>query len=200
LYGHPKHLMADAAAREALAAFDRAALLVTADLQAVHLPLLVDGDRLVGHVARANPVWKSAPCDALVVMAGSEAYVSPNWYPSKAEHHRAVPTWNYATVHVHGRLTTFEDRAALEDVVARLSARHEATQPRPWTIAEAPRDYIDRQLGMIVGVSLAIERVEGKRKLSQDKPDADFLSVAEALENASDPRDAAVAAAMREEC
>lgn len=191
--------MSDAAAREALAAFDRAALLVTADLQAVHLPLLVLDDRLVGHVARANPVWKSAPCDALVVMAGPEAYVSPSWYPSKAEHHRAVPTWNYATVHVRGQLTTFEDRAALEDVVARLSARHEAPQPRPWTIAEAPRDYIDRLLGMIVGVSLAIDRVEGKRKLSQDKPDADFLGVAEALKNASDPRDAAVAASMREE-
>ena len=197
MYGHPKHLMSETDARAAMRAFDRAALLITPDLNATHLPFLVEGDRLVGHIARANPHWKSAPCDALVVMAGAETYISPNWYPSKAEHGRAVPTWNYATLHVHGALTTFDDRARLEDLVARLSARHEAIQARPWTIAEAPRDYIDRHLGAIVGVDLAIARIEGKRKLSQDKPEADRASVIAALRASGDPRDGALADTMQ---
>ena len=112
--------MAEADARGALRAFDRSALLVTPDLLATQLPFYIENERLIGHVARANPHWKSAPCAALVVMAGAEAYVSPNWYPSKAAHGRAVPTWNYVTLHVRGTLTTFEDAARLEAVVARL--------------------------------------------------------------------------------
>ena len=198
MYGHPKHLMSDLDARGALRAFDRSALLVTPDLAVTHLPFLVDGDRLIGHVARANPHWRSAPCDALVVMAGAEAYVSPNWYPSKAAHGRAVPTWNYATLHVRGTLTTFDDAARLEDVVARLSARFEARERKPWTIAEAPRDYIDTLLAGIVGVELAIVSVEGKRKLSQDRTEADVAGVIAGLEATGDARDEAVAETMRE--
>lgn len=199
MYAHPKHRMDEADARGFLAAFDRTALLVTADLSAVHLPLFLDGERLIGHVARANDVWRAAPCAALVVMAGPEAYVSPNWYPSKAEHGRMVPTWNYVTLHVRGRLTTFDDRTRLEDVVARLSARHEAREATPWTVEEAPRDYIDRLLGAIVGVELAIDRIEGKRKLNQDKSDADRAGVADALARSDDARDVALARAMRED-
>ncbi len=198
MYGHPKHLMADADARAAMRAFDRAALLVTPDLCATHLPFYVEGDRLIGHVARGNPQWRSAPCDALVVMAGAEAYVSPNWYPSKAEHGRAVPTWNYATLHVRGRLSMFDDRARLEEVVARLSAQFESAQEKPWTIGEAPRDYIEKLLGGIVGVELAITSVEGKRKLSQDKTAADVAGVVAGLEATGDARDVAVADVMRE--
>jgi transcriptional regulator len=197
MYAHPKHLMPDADARAFVAAYDRAALLVTADLSAVHLPLFLDGARLVGHVARGNDVWRAAPCEALVVMAGPEAYVSPNWYPSKADHGRAVPTWNYVTLHVRGALTTFDDRARLEEAVARLSARHEARESKPWTLDEAPRDYIDRLLGAIVGVELAITRIDGKRKLSQDKPAHDHAGVAEALAHSADARDVALAEAMR---
>jgi transcriptional regulator len=197
MYGHPKHLLSVAEARAAMAAFDRAALLVTPDLQATHLPFYLENDELVGHVARANPQWRAAPCDALVVMAGAEAYVSPNWYPSKAGNGRAVPTWNYATVHVHGRLETFDDTTALETVVARLSDRYEATQATPWTLAEAPRDYIDRLLAGIVGVRLRITRVDGKHKLSQDKPAADQAGVITGLEGGGDPRDAALAAEMK---
>ena len=198
MYGHPKHLMSDTDARNFMRAFDRACLLVTPDLTATHLPFYLEGDRLIGHVARANPQWRAAPCDALIVMAGAEAYVSPNWYPSKAEHGRAVPTWNYVTLHVRGRLSAFDDRAQLEGVVARLSARHEATQEKPWTIAEAPRDYIDKLLNAIVGVELAIASVEGKRKLSQDKPETDRASVSAALAARDDVRDGAVADAMGE--
>jgi transcriptional regulator len=197
VYGHPKTLLSTDDARAALAAFDRAALLVTPDLAVTHLPFLVESDRLIGHIARANPHWKSAPCDALVVMSGAEAYISPGWYPSKAEHGRAVPTWNYETLQVRGRLTTFDDVARLEDVVAGLSARHEARQPSPWTIAEAPRDYIDRLLGAIVGVEIAIDTVEAKRKLSQDRPAPDHQGVVAGLESSDDARDHAVAKAMR---
>lgn len=198
LYGHPKTLLSSTEARAALEAFDRTALLVTPDLAATHLPFLVEGDRLVGHIARANAHWKSAPCDALVVMAGAEAYVSPNWYPSKRDAGRAVPTWNYETIHVRGRFTTFEDAARLEDLVARLSARHEAVQPKPWTIAEAPRDYIDALLRGIVGVEIGIESIEAKRKLSQDRPAPDHAGVIAGLDASDDPRDRAVAKAMRE--
>jgi transcriptional regulator len=192
--------MGEADARAFLVAFDRASLLVTASLSAVHLPLFLDGDRLVGHVARANDdVWRAAPCEALVVMAGPEAYVSPNWYPSKAEHGRAVPTWNYVTLHVRGQLTTFDDRARLEGLVARLSAQHEAREAKPWTLDEAPRDYIERLLGAIVGVELAITHIDGKRKLGQDKPEADRNGVAEALMRSADARDVALARAMHAE-
>lgn len=199
MYGHPKTLLTPAEARAALQAFDRTALLVTPDLSATHLPLLLEGDRLVGHVARANAHWKSAPCAALVVMTGAEAYVSPNWYPSKRDAGRAVPTWNYETIQVRGRLTTFEDAARLEDLVARLSARHEASHPKPWTIGEAPRDYVDALLRAIVGIEIAIESIEAKRKLSQDRPAADHAGVMAGLDASDDPRDRAVARAMRED-
>ena len=198
MYGHPKTLLDETEARAALDAFNRTALLVTPDLAATHLPFIVDGDRLIGHVARANAHWASAPCDALVVMAGAEAYVSPNWYPSKRDAGRAVPTWNYETVHVRGRLTTFDDTTRLEDLVARLSVRHEAGQEKPWTIAEAPRDYIDALLRGIVGVEIAIESIEAKRKLSQDRPAPDHAGVIAGLDASDDSHDRAVAKAMRE--
>jgi transcriptional regulator len=182
-------------ARAAVSAYDRACLIVTPDLRAVHAPLYLDGDCLVGHVARANDVWRAAPCPALVVMTGPETYVSPNWYPSKAEHGRAVPTWNYVTLHVRGRLETFDDRAWLEEAVARLSDRHEAAQSHPWTLAEAPRDYVERLLQGIVGVRVHVESVEGKRKLSQDKPAEDVAGVLEGLRS-GDARDHAVAEEM----
>ncbi len=198
MYGRPETQLSPAEACAALEAFERLALLVTPDLSATHLPFLVEGDRLVGHIARANRHWMSAPCDALVVMAGAEAYVSPNWYPSKADTGRAVPTWNYETIHVRGRLTTFDDAARLEDVVARLSARHEGGQAKPWSIAEAPRDYIDALLRGIVGVEIAIDSIEAKRKLSQDRPAPDHAGVIAGLDASADPRDRAVARAMRE--
>ena len=198
MYGHARHLMSETDARNGMRAFDRVALLVTPDLRATHLPFYLEGDRLIGHVARANAQWESAPCAGLVVMAGAEAYVSPNWYPSKAAHGRAVPTWNYTTLQVRGTLTAFHDRARLEEVVGRLSARFEGAQDKPWTIAEAPRDYIEKLLGAIVGVELAITSVEGKRKLSQDKTPGDVAGVIAGLEGVDDARDAAVAVAMRE--
>lgn len=197
MYGHPKTLLTEAEARAALAAFDRAALLVTPDLAATHLPFYLDGDRLIGHVARANPHWQSAPCAALVAMSGAEAYVSPNWYPTKHATGRAVPTWNYETLQVRGALTAFDDPARLEEVVTKLSDRHEAKQARPWTVGEAPRDYIEALLRGIVGVEIAIESIEAKRKFSQDKPDADHAGVVAGLSSSADPRDRAVSEKMK---
>lgn len=197
MYGHPKTLLSEAEARAALAAFDRAALLVTPDLAATHLPFYFDGDRLIGHIARANLHWKSAPCAALVVMSGAEAYVSPNWYSTKHATGRAVPTWNYETLQVRGKLTIFEDAARLEEVVTKLSDMHEAKQARPWTVGEAPRDYIDGLLRGIVGVEIAIESIEAKRKLSQDKPAADHAGVVAGLSSSEDARDRAVSERMK---
>lgn len=197
MYGHPKTLLDADEARAALLAYKRAAILVTPDLACTHLPFYLDGDRLIGHVARANAHWRSAPCDALVICAGAEAYVSPNWYPTKHATGRAVPTWNYESVQVRGRMTHFDDASRLEEVVTRLSDMHEATQARPWTVDEAPRDYIETLLRGIVGIEIAIESVAGKRKLSQDKPEADHAGVVAGLSASEDPRDRATADAMR---
>ncbi|WP_313083490.1 FMN-binding negative transcriptional regulator [Pulveribacter sp.] len=153
-------------------------------LDADHLPFLLDAERgphgtLVAHVARANALWREVPAggavDALVVFRGQHGYISPNWYPSKHETHRAVPTWNYEAVHVHGRLTVHDDERHVRGVVARLTRRHEATEPRPWKMGDAPADYLNEMLRAIVGIELAITRIEGKRKLSQNRtaPDRD---------------------------
>lgn len=200
MYGHPKHLLSEADARAALAAFDRAALLVThgrSGFCATHLPLVVREDRLIGHIARANPHWREAPCDALVVLAGAETYISPSWYETKTQTGRAVPTWNYETIHVHGAMTVYDDRARLLENVRALSDRHEAAMPAPWSVDDAPRDYIEALLNAIVGVELRIARVEAKRKLSQEKPAADRAGALAALDASPDPRDRAIAAAMR---
>jgi transcriptional regulator len=200
MYANPKHKLDADSARAALAAFDRSATVVVAGatgMEAAHLPLLLRGERLIGHVARANPIWQAAPGPALVICAGPEGYVSPSWYPSKAEHGKAVPTWNYETIHVHGRITTFDDPAALADIVSALSDRHEEARGLPWRLTDAPHDYVAHLLKMIVGVEISIERIEAKRKLSQDKPPADRRGVEAALTDSPDPRDRAVAAAMR---
>lgn len=169
-------------------------------LQATHLPFLFEREpmRLVGHVARANPHRTLAgDGEALVILSGPEAYVSPNWYPSKAADGRQVPTWNYEAVHLYGRLDWFDDRAGLLGVVGRLSYRHERAQARPWSVADAPAGYIDKLLNGIVGLALTVTRVEAKRKMSQNKPDADRLGVIEGLAMSPDPRDRLVAEAMK---
>lgn len=169
-------------------------------LEATHLPFLFEREpmRLVGHIARANPHPQLAgDGEALVILQGAEAYVSPNWYPSKAEDGRQVPTWNYEAVHLYGVLEWFDDRDRLLDVVARLSERHERSQPRPWRIEEAPTDYVEKLLRGIVGLTLTVRRVEAKRKLAQNKPEADRLGVIEGLAMSPDPRDRLVAEAMK---
>lgn len=158
-------------------------------LDADHLPFEFDPDRgahgvLVAHVARANPVWQRCPSGSpvLVVFRGAQGYISPNWYPSKHEAHRQVPTWNYEVVHAHGLISIHDDERFVRGVVARLTRRHEAGQPRPWRIGDSAPDYIDSLLGQIVGIEVAVTALVGKSKLSQNKEARDRLGAAEGLE------------------
>lgn len=169
-------------------------------LCATHLPFLFEAEpmRLVGHIARANPHHTTAgDGEALVILSGPEAYISPNWYPSKAIDGKQVPTWNYEAVHLYGALEWFDDTDRLLDVVARLSDKHESGRAHPWSVADAPADYVERLLRGIVGVVVSVTRVEAKRKLGQNKPEADRLGVIEGLALSPDPRDRLVADAMK---
>ena len=131
---------------------------------------------LTGHVARANPLWQQClqGADVMVIFRGDETYISPNWYPSKHETHRQVPTWNYEVVHVFGRLTVRDDEKFMRGVVARLTRTHEAQEPKPWKMGDSAPDYIDGMLKAIVGIEIAIERFEGKSKLSQNRETRDL--------------------------
>lgn len=167
-------------------------------LFASHLPFIHDAEagRLIGHIARANPHPERAPdgSEALVILQGPEAYVSPNWYPSKAIDGRQVPTWNYEAVHVRGRLRWFSEPERLRDVLERLTGRLEAGPAEPWRISDAPADYFERLLRGIVGVEVEIAEIIAKRKLGQNKPAADRAGVTAGLEAAGET---AMAAAMR---
>jgi transcriptional regulator len=180
-----------------------AGVLVTIDADgapvATHMPILWDGEKRIatGHIARANPHWKQGPGKGLIVLSGAEAYVTPAWYPSKAEHGKTVPTWNYEAVHITGQVDWFDDGERLEAVVRDLSALHEAGRPEPWQITDAPRSYIDALKRGIVGVTLTAERIEAKRKLSQNKSEADFHGVVAGLAASEGAMEREVAALMR---
>ncbi len=166
-------------------------------LDANHLPFhLLDEHTLIAHVARANPLWQALPSgsEVLVVFRGAEGYISPNWYPSKHEAHRAVPTWNYEVVHAHGTLTIHDDEKHVRSVVARLTRTHEAGEPQPWKMGDAPPDYLDQMLRAIVGIEVRITRLEGKRKLSQNREPRDREGTITALD---ERRRAPLAQAMR---
>jgi transcriptional regulator len=158
-------------------------------LDANHLPFLFDAEAgphgtLRGHVARANPLWhtQAAGSEVLVVFRGAEGYISPSWYPSKHETHRAVPTWNYEVVHAHGTLHIHDDEKFVRGVVARLTRAHEAREPVPWKMGDAPPDFLDQMLRAIVGIEVRITRLEGKRKLSQNRSLADMEGAIGALQ------------------
>ena len=138
---------------------------------------------LRAHVARANPLWSSARDDveALVAFQGPHGYVSPAWYPSKAEHGKVVPTWNYVMVQARGRLRAIDDRAWLRAFVTRLTETHEASRPAPWAVSDAPADYIETMLGAIVGIEIALTSLAGKWKVSQNRDAADRAGVAAGL-------------------
>lgn len=200
LYGNPKHLIGEEEARAALAAFDRLAIIVThgADgFRATHAPIAYENGRIVSHISRANPQWKEAPCDVMVILPGPDTYISPAWYETKKRDARAVPTWNYESVQIWGRLTVTEDPARLREIVAALSDRHEAGRPEPWAITDAPEDFIERLLQFIVGFDIEIAQIAGKRKMSQEKPSEDVAGVIAALSASADERDRLVAARMK---
>ena len=169
-------------------------------LQASHLPLLLNPDEgpngtLYGHMAKANPQWRDLQngSEALVIFAGADAYVSPAFYPAKAEHGKVVPTWNYLAVHAYGKAEVFTDAERLLAVVSALTDRHEGGRQQPWAVSDAPADYIDGMLKAIVGFALPIERVIGNRKLSQNRSQADINGVRNGLAASEDVRDQTLA-------
>ena len=176
------------------------------ELIANHIPLLIDASHgphgtLRGHVARANPLWQrlsAASAPAIAIFQGPQAYISPSWYPSKHADGKAVPTWNYAVVHAHGEPRIVDDADWLLAHVTALTAQQEAGQALPWTVSDAPRDFIDRMLGAIVGIEMPIARIEGKWKVSQNRPFADRLGVAAGLESRADALSHAMAALVME--
>jgi transcriptional regulator len=167
----------------------RLATLVTATaegLVATPLPLMLadEGELgvLYGHVARANPQWKTPPVgEALAMFDGPDAYITPSWYAAKREHGKVVPTWNYVAVHAYGPVEFFDDPDRLHDVVTRLTNLHEDERPERWAVTDAPAEFIRSQLRGIVGLRLPIARIEGKRKLSQNRPAGDRRGVAAGL-------------------
>jgi transcriptional regulator len=152
-------------------------------LTATTLPMLHDREAgtLAGHLARTNTQWRDSVGDVLVIVRGPDAYVSPAWYASKAEHGRVVPTWDYVLAHVHGELVVHDDVDWLAAHVRRLTESHEAARPEPWAVDDAPERYVAGQLRAIVGVEVRIRRVEAKWKLSQNRPGADIDGVVEGL-------------------
>ena len=156
-------------------------------LDANHIPFELDRAQglLIAHVARANPVWRECGDGAqvMVIFRGNESYISPNWYPSKHEFHRQVPTWNYEVVHAHGRLTVQDQEKFVRGVVGRLTRTHEASEPKPWKMGDSAPEYIDGMLKAIVGIEISISRLEGKAKLSQNREPRDRLNAADVLAN-----------------
>jgi len=154
-------------------------------LEANHIPFILEGDlavgsKLLGHVAKGNPVWKdmTSSRESLVIFQGPEAYITPNWYPSKQVHHQVVPTYNYAVIHLYGTLSVTHDAAAKRRIVEELTAVMEKKRKSSWQVSDAPADYIENMLNAIVGIELTITRIQGKWKVSQNRDALDREGVA----------------------
>ncbi|HYQ52103.1 MAG TPA: FMN-binding negative transcriptional regulator, partial [Pseudomonas sp.] len=174
-------------------------------LLATHLPVLLDADEgefgtVYAHLARANRQWQDLEQggEALLVFPGPDAYVSPAYYPSKAENPNVVPTWNYLAVHAYGPVEVIHEAAPLLNIVSRLTDRHEQGRSEPWKVADAPRDYLDGMLRAIVGIRLPIARLQGARKLSQNRSAQDIAGVRDGLSSSTDYLDNQLAAQMRQ--
>ena len=154
--------------------------------------------RLLGHIAIANDQWKTAQpgAQALAIVHGPQAYISPSWYESKARHGRVVPTWNYETVHLTGTIGFHQDTEWLRAFVTRLTRRHEGGREHPWAVSDAPAEYVDGQLRAIVGVELTITSIEAKQKLSQNRSELDRAGVVAGLRGEPGPGPAAIAEIM----
>jgi len=194
----------EAELRAMVAAVGSAELITTAAdgyPRATLLPVVWEQDTVIAHFARANPHWQTivdgAP--ALLVCTGPQAYISPAWYAAKAEHGRVVPTWNYSAVHLTGRVTVHDDVDWLRNAVTTLTDLHEADREDRWRVTDAPAAFIEGQLRGIVGVEIAVETVEGKAKLSQNRSEADRRGVVDGLRASGDPEDAVVADQMGRE-
>ena len=159
-------------------------------VEANHIPFLLEGalavgGKLVGHVAKGNPVWKnhSSTEESLVIFQGPEAYITPNWYPSKQVHHQVVPTYNYAVIHIYGTVSLTHDEATKRRIVTDLTQSMEKSRNSNWKVSDAPADYIEKMLGAIVGIELSITRVQAKWKVSQNRDLTDRNGVAQGLSN-----------------
>jgi transcriptional regulator len=180
----------------------RSATLVTATDQGLigtPLPILLNEDEgqygtLYAHVARANPQWKLAPVgEAMAIISGPQAYVTPSWYATKQETHKVVPTWNYVAIHAYGPVEFFDDADRLLGLVTRLTDLHEQSRQQPWAVADAPAEFIASQLRGIVGLRMPITRLDAKRKMSQNRNAADRAGVIEGLSASDRPEDRCVA-------
>src|SRR6202050_378486 len=210
----PAHFAIDAAAIDELLDRHGAADLITLTddgLLATMLPFAYEPSAgshgaLYGHVARNNDQWrKPARGESLAIVRGPDAYMSPSWYAAKAEHGRVVPTWNYVTAHVYGQLIVHDDPSWVEDIVRRLTAKHETArlasprQPPAWSVDDAPRAFIEGQLRAIVGLELQITRIEAKAKLSQNRPGGDVAAIVAGLAARGDERTAAAVECVNEQ-
>lgn len=194
-------------------AFATLVTVANGDIVVSHIPMLLDRRSgssrasssaskgvLRGHLAKANTQWcDSDPAmSAMAIFNGPGAYVSPGWYPSKAEHGKVVPTWNYIAVQARGPISWFDDPEKLTAIVSDLTGRHEAGQPKPWAVTDAPADFIRSQLSAIIGFEIEIDRLEGVRKLSQNRPAADRSGVEKGLAKSTDCQAQALARAMKD--
>ncbi|MFO0944043.1 MAG: FMN-binding negative transcriptional regulator [Pirellulales bacterium] len=176
----------------------------TSGLAADHIPLLYLPEQpncpacFVGHIAKANPLCPKAEngIECLAVFHGAQRYISPNWYATKKDHGRAVPTWNYEAVHVSGKLNVINDRQRLRQILELLTLRHETSQSSPWTMSDAPEEYIEGLFRSIVGIELSINSMLGKSKLSQNQPDENRRSIVESLNESNDSQDKKMAKAI----
>lgn len=175
-------------------------------LAANHIPFVLDrahgqNGRLIGHVSRANPIWRELHDGALsvVMFLGPQAYITPSWYPGKREHGEVVPTWNYVTVHAHGRARAVDDSDWVLDMVQRLTDAQESSRPDRWAVTDAPTDYVRKMLHAIVGIEIVIERLEGRLKVSQDEALADRHGTVEGLMTEQDSQAHALAALVQRE-
>lgn len=174
-------------------------------LEANHLPLLIDPGpsafgTLRGHVARANPLWRTIKpeTEVLAVFQGPQGYITPSWYPTKVQTGKVVPTWNYAVVHAHGPLRVHHDAEWLRTLVTRLTASQESLREKPWQVTDAPSDYVDTMLKAIVGVEIPVTRLQGKWKMSQNRLRQDRDGVIAGLDARGDAASRALLDAMRE--
>jgi transcriptional regulator len=169
-------------------------------MEASHVPMLLDPEpapfgTLHGHIARSNPQWQRAAADghALAIFLGPDAYITPSWYATKQETGKVVPTWNYVAIHVYGPVRFFDDANRLLAHVTKLTKRHEARRAAPWAVTDAPEDYIGGQLKRFMGFEIPIARIEGKWKMSQNRPAQDRVGVVEGLVREGGPAEAVVA-------
>lgn len=203
MYLHPQHRLDDTEALHALMAQNPLGAWVChgpQGLVANHVPFWLDRSRgplgtLVGHVSRANPVWSvlGPAVPSVVMFQGPQTYITPNWYPGKAQHGQVVPTWNYLVVHAHGVARAFDDRAGLLAMLNQLTNAQEAGQPVPWRVGDAPPAFIDQFLRAIVGIEIPMDRLEGKRKASQDEALPDRLGTVQGLRALATDQAAAMA-------